>query len=154
MRRTLTIRCLLRRESGSALVELALIVPILMVPIFAAVDFGRAFYLAQEVASAAHAGAEYGAQNPTDTTGMKAAAQAAAPDVTGLSIATPTYGCECANGSSFNANCSTTPTCTGSNPVYLVSVTASVSYVPLIKWPGIPNPISISTTSKMRSAKS
>jgi Flp pilus assembly protein TadG len=154
MRRIPTMRCFFRREGGSALVEMALIVPILMVPILGAVDFGRGFYLGQELASAAHAGAAYGAQNPTDTAGMKAAALAAAPDLTGISIATPTYGCECANGSSFNANCSSTPTCTGSNAVYLVSVTATVSYTPLIKWPGIPSPISISTTAKMRSAKS
>jgi len=153
MRRTHTIQCFLQREGGSALVELALLLPIFMVLIYAAVDFGRAYYMAQEVASAAHAGAEYGSQNPTDTAGMQAAAQIAAPDVPGLSISTPTYGCECANGSSYSASCYSTPTCTGNNPVYLVSVTASVSYSPWIRYPGIPNPIQISTTSKMRSVK-
>ena len=83
MRHTHRIRCFLRCECGSALVELALLVPVFMFLIYAVVDFGRAFYMAQELASAAHAGAEYGAQNPTDTAGMQAAAQTAAPDVTG-----------------------------------------------------------------------
>ena len=152
MRHTPTTRRLVWRQDGSALVELALIAPVLMLLLCGVIDFGRAYYLAQGIAGAAHAGAEYGAQNPMDTAGMKSAAQIAAPNVTGLTIATPSYGCECANGTSYSASCSSTPTCSGSNPVYLVTVTASVSYVPWFPWPGLAHPIAMSTTAKMRSA--
>jgi len=152
MRYTNTTRRLFGREDGSAQVELALMVPVLLLLLCGVLDFGRAYYLAQGVAGAAHAGAEYGAQNPSDTAGMQSAAQIAAPNVTGLTIATPTYGCECANGTSFSASCSTKPTCSGSNAVYLVSVKASVSYVPWFPWPGLPHTVAISNTAKMRSA--
>ena len=81
-------------EAGSSLVEVAVFLPVLLLLLIGVVLFGRAYYLANEVAGAAHAGAAYGAQNPTDTTGMQNAAKLAAPDVSGLSV-TSLRGCEC-----------------------------------------------------------
>src|ERR1700757_932594 len=99
---------LMRGEHGASLVETALLFPLFFLLLFGAVDFGRAFYLTIEIAGAAHAGAIYGVQYPTDTAGMKTAAQNDAPDVSNLSVATPTYGCECATdttGATYSASC-------------------------------------------------
>lgn len=145
---------LLKAERGASLVELALVLPLLMLLLMGAVDFGRAFYLAMEISGAAQAGAEYGAQNPTDTTGMSAAAKYDAPDVPGLVVSTPTYGCECAAGTGFSATCANTPSCPSSNIVYRVTVNVSATYSPWFPWPKIPSSISLSSSATMRSATS
>ena len=89
---------LLRDENGASLVELAFVLPLFPLLLFGVVDFGRAFYVSVEIAGAAQAAAVYGSQNPTDTTGMQTAAQDDAPNVPNLSVGTPTYGCECSDG--------------------------------------------------------
>jgi Flp pilus assembly protein TadG len=154
MRRGGRFSRLLKSERGASLVELALVLPLLMLLLMGAIDFGRAYYLAMEVSGAAHAGAEYGAQNPTDTTGMSAAAQYDAPDVANLVVATPTYGCECSDGTGFSANCANTPSCPASNVVYRVTVTVSATYSPWFPWPKISSSMSMRSSATMRSATS
>ncbi|MDE3202450.1 MAG: pilus assembly protein [Acidobacteriota bacterium] len=139
----------LREDAASSLVELALTIPLFLLLLFGVVDFGRAYYMAMEVAGAAQAGAAYGSQNPTNITGIQNAAQEDAPDVTGLTVGTPTYGCECSDGTKYVASCASKPSCTH-NVVYRVSVTVSTNYQPLFPWPGIPSNIAISKTAVMR----
>ena len=55
-------------EEGSSLVEVALVLPMMLLLLVGSVDFGRGYYAAMEVSSAANAGACYGVQEPTDTT--------------------------------------------------------------------------------------
>lgn len=144
---------LLRNEHGASLIELAITLPLLLLLLMGAVDFGRAFYLALEIAGAAQAGAEYGSENPTDTAGMKTAAQDDAPNVPSLTVTTPTYGCECSDGTGFSASCSSQPTSCTYNVVYLVTVTVSTTYTPLVPWPYVPSSLTLTNTSKMRSGK-
>jgi Flp pilus assembly protein TadG len=146
----------LRGEQGGSLVELAMMLPLFTLLLFGSIDFGRAYYLAMEVAGAAQAAAAYGSQNPTDTTGIKDAAQDDAPNVPSLTVNTPTYGCECADGSSYSASCATTPSsCPNNlNVVYRVNVTVKGTYTPLLPWPGVPSSLSFSSSASMRSAGS
>lgn len=143
---------LARNEEGASLVELALLMPFFLLLTFGAVDFGRVFYLANEVAGAAHAGALYGSQNPADTTGIEAAAQDDAPDVPNLSVGTPTYGCECADGTQYSVNCTVTLSC--SDRVNRVDLKVTGTYTPLVPWPGIPSSMSFSSSASMRSGGS
>ena len=53
------LRGFLRAESGSGLVEFAFVAPMLLVLVFAIVDFGRAFYTYDLVANDARLGARY-----------------------------------------------------------------------------------------------
>ncbi len=140
---------ILRSQSGSSLIEVAVALPVLLLILTGIVDFGRAYYYANEVEGAAHAGAVYGTQFPTNTANMVAAATANAPDVSGIS-ATASYGCECQDGTNASASCTSTPSCT-TNIVYYVTVTAAASFHPLLPWPGIPNPINITHSVTMRS---
>jgi Flp pilus assembly protein TadG len=140
-------------DCGSSLIEVALVTPVLLLLLLGTFDFGLAFFTAIEVAGAAHAGAEYGIQNPSDSAGIQAAAIADAPDVSGLTISTSAYGCECSDGTAFSATCSSTPSCTN-NVVYRVTVNASTTYKPLFPWPGIPSAIPLSQSATMRSGGS
>jgi Flp pilus assembly protein TadG len=131
-------------------------VPLFVLLLLGAVDFGRAYYLATEVSGAAQAAAIYGSENPTDTAGMTTAAQDDAPDVPGLSVSTPTYGCECADSSSYSANCAVTPTsCPSSlNVIYRVNVVVKGTYTPLLPWPGMNSSMTFTSIASMRSAGS
>jgi Flp pilus assembly protein TadG len=151
-------RCdLLRSECGASLVELAMLMPVFVLLMAVAVDLGRASYLVQEIQGAALAAVAYGAQNPTDLTGMSNAAKDDAPNVPNLSVGSPTYGCECATdttGSTYSANCAVTPSCASSNVVYRVKVTVTAPYTTLFPWPRIPSSMSFSSSASMRSAGS
>jgi Flp pilus assembly protein TadG len=153
-----SLRILCKANHGAALVELALLLPVLMLLVVGAIDFGRAYFVYLEVVSAAHAGAEYGSLHPTDTTGMSTAATQSAPNVSNLTVPTAVYGCECSDGSSYTASCSTVPTCTASagpparasNVVYRVQVKTQAVYTPLMPWTGIPSSFTFSNTATIR----
>jgi Flp pilus assembly protein TadG len=145
---------LLQDEHGASLVELALVLPLFPLLLFGAVDFARAFYLSVEIAGAAQAAAVYGSQNPTDTTGMQNAARYDAPNVPNLSAGTPTYGCECSDGTAYSASCSVKPSCSSNTEVQRVNVTVTGTYTPLIPWPGLPASMSLSSSASMRSGGS
>ncbi|RXS93900.1 pilus assembly protein [Silvibacterium dinghuense] len=138
-------------ESGSSLLETALVMPILLLLMAGAIDFGRAYSIAIEVESAAHAGALYGVQNPSDTAGMADAVKADAPNLAALTT-TATYGCECFDGSQSSTNCVTVPvSCSGENYVNYAQVSASDTYTPIFPYPGIPSSIVLQKTVEMRS---
>jgi hypothetical protein len=147
----------IRSQRGASLVELAIVIPFLVLLALGAIDFGRAFYLSIEVANAARAGVQYGAANGnlTNFAGMETAANADAFDVPGGVAPNAVWGCECSDGSTSSQNCSPVPTCPGgaSGPIYLVDyvqVYTSATYTPLIPWPGIPLSIPMSSQAKMR----
>jgi Flp pilus assembly protein TadG len=145
----------LRSEGGSSLVEMALVLPVLFLLLLGVVDFGRAYYLAIEVSQAAHTAALYGSQNPTDTTGMQYAAVADAPDVPNFTISsvTATYGCECSNGSLPVASCTTNPACGAMNVVDYIQVNTSTSYSAMFPYPGIPSPLTLRGSARMRAGQ-
>ena len=53
-----------RDQRGQSIVELALLLPVLLVIAMGVVDFGRAMYAYVAVSNAAQAGAEYASRNP------------------------------------------------------------------------------------------
>lgn len=136
------------RDEGASLLETALIAPVLLLLVSGTVDLGRAYDAAIEVQEAAHSGALYGTQNPTDSTGMQKAAEGQASNFSGLT-ATASYGCECSDGSSAVASCTTIPTC-AYNYVDYVSVTATVEFSPIFPYPGLPSSFKLNSTSRLR----
>ncbi|MFT4111379.1 TadE/TadG family type IV pilus assembly protein [Silvibacterium sp.] len=135
---------------GSSLIEAALVMPALLFLLAGAADFGRAYSIANEVSAAAHAGALYGIHNLSDTAGMADAVTADASDLPGLTTTT-TYGCECFDGTSVVAGCTTPPTTCTQNYVNYVKVTASDTYTPIFPYPGIPSSIVLQNTVILRS---
>jgi len=137
---------LVRSERGSSLVELALMLPVLGLLLFGAIDFGRGYYLSIEVTNAARAGAQFGLSNASAAR-MQSAATSDASDVAGIT-ATAIYGCECPDGTGQIPNCSSSPGC--ANAVNYVQVTTNATYTPLIPWPGVPSSIPLQGQATMR----
>jgi len=157
----------LRRQSGQALIELAFVIPLLLVLALGVIEVGRYAYIAILVGNAARAGADYGAQSnaqSVDTAGIQnaayydfAGATSGSTNTNGFTTSTLTVSsatsCGCDSGGSItSAGCTTAtnPTagsCTTGNWVVFVSVTASGTFNSLFGYPGIPSSITISRTA-------
>jgi Flp pilus assembly protein TadG len=131
----------LRADDGQALLETAVTVPLLLLLLVGAAELARANYAAIELANAARAGAQYGAQSPefvNDSAGITAAAQNEANDIYSLNNATLNVSSSistiCSDGS---ATTGTPPTCTASTAVVenILTVQTSVTFDPLLYAP-------------------
>jgi Flp pilus assembly protein TadG len=137
------------REAGQSLVETALFVPIMLIAVLVTADLGRACYAAIEVADAARAGVQYGAQSvvtAADTSGMQTAAKNDAADLSALNVSATSF-CACVDGSQVNC---ITGTCSSGTPGTYVQVTTSTTFTPLIDYPGLPSSIPLGDTAVMR----
>lgn len=149
-RRARLLYKLFGRDEGASILEVALLLPILLLLLVGAVDYGRGYYAAIEVSSAAEAGALYGTLNPTDTTGMVSMAKLNAKDISGMN-ANASYGCICSDGSSFVLSCTLTITCP-TNVVKYVEVTTSANYTPMLPYPGIGSSLPLSSKVRLRTS--
>jgi Flp pilus assembly protein TadG len=129
-------KALARRQSGSAAVELAFLLPLLVFLVFVGVDFARIFYFATIVTNAARNGAVYGSSYPNNATDTSGIQQAALADATDLSPA-PTVS---------------STTSTDSNGNNFVSVTVTWNFTTVINYPGVPSSITLSRTIQMQVA--
>jgi Flp pilus assembly protein TadG len=136
-------------EAGSAIIELALVTPLLLVLVLGAFDFGRVFYVAMSTTSAAHAGAQYGAQSTASTSDSAGMVQAAVNSAPGMDIAaTAAQVCRCATEEAVVACSTTTPSCL---PLRIyASVTTTKSFTTVVDYPGIPHSVTISRTAEIR----
>jgi Flp pilus assembly protein TadG len=158
------------RQSGQALVELAFILPVLLLLALGVIEIGRYAYISILVGNAAHAGAMYaslGASQANDPTGIQnaalydfAGATSGNTNTNGqlastLSVTSvQSCGCDTA-GSITTAVCDKTAnpnagTCATGHWVVAVAVTATGTFDALFNYPGIPTPLTISRTSTVR----
>jgi len=139
-----------KSNRGNAAVELALTAPLLLLLLVGAADFGRVFYHAVTLANAAATGAFYGAQNNVLSGHFQDAEQVAKNDAKDLGTITAQGGrfCDCPNGTKVDCVTGSCPSY-GAPRVY-VSVKTSESFSPLVKYPAIPNPVTVGRTAYMR----
>ena len=135
-------------EEGSALVELALSLPMLCLILLGAAEFARVAYASIEVTNAAHAAAIYAASRSGTTTdftntsgtysgGIVNAATADAHISCGgspISVTDVALSCTCTNPAYNPANCSDNQTCYTNNSgmITTVTVTTQCTFSPLI----------------------
>jgi Flp pilus assembly protein TadG len=145
---------------GGALLELAVVMPILLMLVVGTIDFGRVFYRGMAVAQAARAGAEFGAQNTgasANEAGIKnAAITSVASDLTLVDgdIAW-SRSCECATDTGVFSATSPANDCSascavGSHLVIAVNVTVTKGFTTIISYPRIPHTVTITRTVKIR----
>jgi Flp pilus assembly protein TadG len=139
---------IVREQSGDTLVELALCVSLLLVPlVVATMELGVMVYDSIEVSNAAHAGAMYGMMGSTyaaSTSAITSAAQAEAMDFGANLAVAPSvyYACSSAiGGTQYSTQSAATSACTGSgnHALEFVQVGTSVTITPPIKCPWLPN---------------
>src|ERR1700719_3950584 len=135
-------RFTMRLGRGQAAVELALVVPVLVVLLMIVGEFLRVYYTTIELNNAAQAGVQYGIHSPanaSDLQGMQQAALNDGSDISGMTAVATEY-CECSDGSSVS--CGTAGACSDER-VYIEVDTAATFYT-LTSWPGIPKSIALS----------
>lgn len=147
------------RQSGQSLVEVALMLPFLLLLLVGVIEMGRYAYIGILVGNAARAGAAYGTQSlvkSVDTAGINTAAdndfQNNGQNVSSLTV-TSSVSCGCDSGGTI-----TTATCTGTGAgtcatgqwAVTLTVTASGTFSSLFHYPGIATSISITRTAVMR----
>ena len=129
------------RTSGLATVEMALMLPFLILIMIGVIDVARAAFVGIAVANAASAGALYGAQGPgyaVSTDDILAAATADA-QVSGMTITDSTY-CECSDGS---ASTCTLGECDGERIREYIQVDTQADWTPIFNYPGLPGSVTL-----------
>src|SRR5215469_15797096 len=162
-------------QSGQALIELAIMLPFLLVLALGLIEVGRYAYISILVGNAARAGAAYGARGllqAGDQTGISTAAlndfagtaTSGSGNTNGLDPSTlnvtsfDTCGCDIGGTIAVETQAlcnpspgSTPPSCTG-HWVITVHVSATGTYQSLFHYPGIPSSLNVSDTANMRVA--
>lgn len=165
-------------QKGQALLEMALVTPLLVALALGVIEMGRYAYIALLVGNAAHAGAAYGAQSvvtATDSTGIKTAAdndfrgngqRTNKLDVQG-GFSGSYAACTCDSQGSENPDppqpsyCNPPPvgtnnsagSCPAGHWVVVVSVEASGKFNSLFNYPAIPSSITVDRTATIRVAQ-
>ncbi len=140
-------------DRGAALVELALVAPVLLLICFATIDFARAIYTSAGLENAARAGAQYCAANISnayDTAATSAVVAAASPNITYTSSVSGA-ACYCATDAGVLTSSSCTATCpSAQHMAVMCTVTASGAYTRVIPYPILPATLSITRAATMR----
>ena len=139
------------RMSGQSLVELAMVLPLLLILMVGVTEIGRFAYYDILVSNAARAGAQYGAQSLTaaaDSNGIQTAAQNDGLDT--LTV-TSTQLCGCDTAPGGLGGCPTVSVCT--RPLVYVQVTTLQKIDSLFKYPGLPPSLTFTNTVTMQVAQ-
>jgi Flp pilus assembly protein TadG len=124
-------------DSGSALAEMAIVLPLLVLLLISLIEIGRFGDYTIRAGNAARAGVQYGAQNTItaeDFTGMQTAATHDAQSPA-LFTATASNFCTCADGST--STCAPTD-CSASHMIEYVQVVTTGSLSSITNFPGLP----------------
>ena len=136
------------RRTGSALVEFALVAPLLLLLLAGVLNYSMALRTATAVANAARVGAQYGsrsASNAPDPAGIRAAAINSAPDVSGMTV-TSTNSCQCPDGSPVSCGGS----CGGGKKLMYVQVTVRATASAIFSYSGLPFTGNVAAQASMR----
>jgi Flp pilus assembly protein TadG len=121
---------------GTALVEFALVAPVLLLFLAGILDYGQAVSKATAVANAARVGAQYASSSQartTDTAGIRSAAIDSAPSLTGLTV-TSARSCQCSGGAVVSCGGS----CSGGTVQTYVQVTVTATSSAIFGYAGLP----------------
>ena len=140
----------LRSNTGAAMAEMAVVMPLLVLMAIGVGDFGRVLYTAITLSHAARAGAAYGSQGPGhagDTAGIRQAAEDEAQEIAPITV-TSQRVCECTGGATVS--CTTISCGSYGAPRAFVEVTTTRPFATLVTYPGIPSTVPLSRTAKVR----
>ena len=118
---------------AQAVVEFAIILPVFLLFLLMAIDFGRLFFTYVQVSNAAREAANYGAVQPTDTAGMQARAVQEKNTQTQGEGALEPIAAACRTPAGASITCAAAAGGTGAGNILTVTVTQRFSFLtPLI----------------------
>lgn len=138
-----------KNQRGNALMEFAICSFLIMMLTAGVTEFSRSFSAADMAASAAEAGAQYGALSPahwSDYAGMQAAALNDANNMTGVT-ATASNTCYCQLGG-IPVTCPAS--CSSGSPITYVTVQVTVPFTSILSLPYIPTTPTLTSTNSVR----
>jgi Flp pilus assembly protein TadG len=131
-----------RRAQGAAAVEMAIVLPFVLLLTFAAIDFGRVVHAYLVVSNAARCGAEYGAMHEfTPYTRSSWESQIRSAMVDEMS------GWKGFSSADLSSSYVTT---IDSDGLFQLKVKASYPFTTIIGWPGVPSQLQLSHEVEMR----
>ena len=137
------------KNRGFAVIEFALVTPLMLLLVAAVVDFTLLMRAAIAVGDAARVGAQFGSlstANASNISGMQTAALNAAPDIPNLT-ASAAKVCQCSNGNTVNCSSGTCP----SGPVRTyVQVTVKTSVPAIFRYPKLGDSGAVIAMATMR----
>lgn len=138
-----------KSDSGQALVELAMILPVALAMLLGIAEMGRYANACIVVGHAARAGVQYAAQNRVTASSDAQIIQAAQADASGFSnlTVTPSTYCACADGTS--STCQPTD-CSGSRIIEYTKVDTQISMQSLFHYPDLPQSYTVKGEAVMR----
>lgn len=156
-------------ERGQALLEFALVAPLLCLVSVGIVEIGRAARMSIVLTNAATAGVQFGAQsssNADNTTGIQNAALcdanggnwgACSSGILSVANIAVIHGCRCDDGTGLscgptmpaNGTCAAI-SCGSESIVECIQVTTHADFAPLFQWPGLPSSYQSNGNSVMR----
>jgi Flp pilus assembly protein TadG len=125
-------RRFLADRRGISALEAAIALPVLALALAGTLEFGINIYNRQQLQAAVQAGVQYALYNPTDTAGVQSAIAAALPADVGVSVATPSYVCECNNGTAIA--CNPLGTCAVGSPRKIMTLSVTRPPVQLVSY--------------------
>lgn len=149
---------MLRSESGTGLIEFAIVLPLLVTLVLGVVEVGRYTAFSVRVSNAAHAGAEFaqsqGERTAYDTTDIfNAACQdsgftCSTTASNNVMVITSTVVCKYSDGSA-DASCAEPGTGSALQRLMYAQVTTSATFTPLLSYPLFGNNVPVSATTIM-----
>ncbi|HKT12795.1 MAG TPA: TadE/TadG family type IV pilus assembly protein [Terriglobia bacterium] len=139
----------IKSESGQAIIEMAVILPVAIGLLVGIAEIGRYANESIVVSHAARAGVQYAAQNRVTASSNSQIIQAAmndAPSLTNMTV-TPSHYCTCADGT---ASTCTGTDCSGSRIIEYVKVDTQVQMPNFISYPGFPQSFTVKGEKIMR----
>lgn len=150
--RKLAVATKLQRDiSGASAAEFALVLPILTILLFGAVDVSRLAWAQMQVGAGARAGATYALTHEYDETAIGSAVTGATEFPVTAGDITQDQGCPDVENGITPVDDDTTP-CpdSGEVPGDYVTVNATGTYSSIFGWPGLPDSIELSARSQVR----
>lgn len=139
------LRRLFKSQSGTSIIEFAIVAPFLILLVIGLIEFGRYMYFGILAAHAAEAGAQYAAQNTTNMNNQSGITSAVDGDGGSLTWTVhPNVFCEQVGAA---VTCPVSP---NSNFTYYVTVKVTGTFSSLLNYPGVPNQLNVFAQTTMR----
>lgn len=134
---------------GVSAIEFALVAPFLCTFILGVVDLGFGFQAQMAVTQAAQAGSYSAMLNGYNTTAIQTVV-ANSTGTSGITASSATQACGCPSGTAISASSCNTTCPNGQTAGTYVTVSAQYLYTPILSYPGLPSPMTLTATSMVR----